>query len=52
MRGEGWACRYWLNCRAGWKERSIVAVENDGKGQLTLAELLSMMDRERAKSGD
>jgi hypothetical protein len=52
MRGEGWACRYWLNCRAGWKERSIVAVENDGKGRLTLAELLTIMARATALSDD
>ena len=42
QRGEAWACCFWLKCRAGWRERSVMEVEKkQSQGDFTLAELLA-----------
>jgi hypothetical protein len=33
QRGEAWACCFWLKCRAGWKERSVVEMEKPEEGR-------------------
>ena len=36
MRGEAWACCFWLKCRAGWREKVELEHSAPGGGPVTL----------------